>query len=112
MKEAMATASYNKPQPRKAGPFYAIRKQSHTVVIDEYGVPDKVSLHQMTAALGRESNPQVLGPGCARQSDSPQTMNDDKRQGNHWTSEDAGRERNPQMEYAEEKIVVHNGHGR
>lgn len=45
-----ATASYNElPQP-KTGRFCTTKVQSHTVVIDEDGVPSIVSIHRVTAA--------------------------------------------------------------
>lgn len=50
--DEMKKASYNKLQPPKAGPFQIIKLQPLTVVLDEEGVLNTVSVQRITAALG------------------------------------------------------------
>lgn len=54
--DGMTTASYNKLQPRKVGPFCVMKVQSHTVVIDKDSVPSTVFIYQITGGPGLESN--------------------------------------------------------
>lgn len=61
--DEMATASYKKHQPRKAGPFRVIKERSPTIVIDEDGVPNTVSMHQITIALGWKETIKCRAPG-------------------------------------------------
>lgn len=68
--DRMATSSYNKVDPREAGPFCITKVQSLVVVIDENDVPNMISVQLVTAAPGSERNHRPLEPGHARQSNS------------------------------------------
>lgn len=48
-------------------------------------------------------------PGPAQQSDSSHTMSDTLRQKNDWTLEDVIGKEDQQVEYAVEKVSVHEG---
>lgn len=50
--EEMIVASYSKLQSREAGPFCISKIQSHSIVIDEDGLPSTVSVRRVEAAFG------------------------------------------------------------
>lgn len=110
--DKLATASYNKLRPRKAGLFFIVKVQSHTVVIDEDDVSSTVSTHRTTTASTLKSNELAPMPRHAQQSESSQMMSDSPLQQNDQPSDEVTSKANPQVEYAVEQIAGHKGYHR
>lgn len=111
MANGMATASYNEFQRRNAGPFCIVEVHPYTVVIDEGGVLNTVSVRRVVAAPW-QGNYRTLKPELARRRDSSQTRSDEPCQQNDRVAEDVASEANPPMKYVGEKIVGIKGCGR
>lgn len=110
MTERMAKATYDKPRPRKDGPFRTAELQSNKLVVDKDHAPNTMLINRIISASSRKSNIRATQWWVAQQSKDSQETQDTWEQQTDKASRDVARKANQQTEYAAERIVGRKGY--